>query len=81
MCGSYELVPALECNSSLRMPVPKVDERVAGNDPHGGLYRVPRLGTSFHAERLGGISPRLGSRRRRTESITPQPLGDPGLDL
>jgi hypothetical protein len=34
------------------MPVPKVDERVAGNDPHGGLYHVPRLGTTPNAERL-----------------------------
>jgi len=47
MCGSYEPVPALECNPCLRMPVPKLNERVAGNDPHGGLYHVPKLGTSF----------------------------------
>ena len=47
MRGSHELVPALECNPCLRMPVPKLDERVSGNDPHGGLYHVPKLGTTL----------------------------------
>ena len=47
MGGSYEPVPAFECNPCLRMPVPKLDERVAGNDPHGGLYHVPKLGTTL----------------------------------
>jgi hypothetical protein len=32
------------------MLVPKRDEHVTANDPHGGLYHVPELGTSCHAE-------------------------------
>jgi len=51
MRGSYEPVPAFECNPCLWMLVPKRDERVTRNDPHGGLYHVPILGTSS-AERL-----------------------------
>ena len=47
MGGSHELVPAFEGNPRLRMPLPKVDERVSGNNPHGDLYHVPRSGTSF----------------------------------
>jgi hypothetical protein len=76
MCGSYELVPALECGPCLRMPVPKVDERVAGNDPHGALYHVPNLGTSFtpFATKLGFIPAEKAKADNVTTALTDQSL-------
>ena len=82
MGGSYEPVPAFQCNPCFRMPVPKVDERVAGNDPHGGLYHVPRLGTTPNAERLRQVFHylrRLHLSRGRSSLSAPAQIRPSGL--